>query len=238
VKTIQQVLRSLDRERLAKDFIHKDSPKLCEIRQRTDLSVDALRESYTAAFLAFFDELCGLEAKPEENGFRSILYAHKEIWESSWHAEIAVSLVHEDDLLQADDLCDVNVFSCEFVPREEALGFFVAENELTQRNIYDVAVEFLSELSFFGYQESAMEEKREEILLSAKEAKEHPETLKKWDPDEMRRELGLPKPIKYPKEHELQDAVLKSIMAYNKYCRVEELTVLVDNIHKEVPGDM
>ena len=38
-----------------------------------------------------------------------------------------------------------------------SLGFLIADNEYTQDNLTDVLTHFLSELSFFGYEESEMD---------------------------------------------------------------------------------
>ena len=56
-----------------------------------------------------------------------------------------------------------------------------------------------------------MEEKREEVLASAKEAKGHPERLVKWDPEKMREELGLPQEEEYPLEKDYLSQILQKI---------------------------
>ena len=77
-----------------------------------------------------------------------------------------------------------------------------------------------------------MEEKREEVLASAKEAKEHPERFVKWDPEKMREELGLPQEEEYPLEKDYLSQILQNINEYNKYCSVKELEKIKDAIHK------
>ena len=106
----------------------------------------------------------------------------------------------------------------------------IADNKYTQDNLSEVLTYFLSELSFFGYEESEMEEKREEVLASAKEAKEHPERFVKWDPEKMREELGLPQEEEYPLEKDYLSQILQKINEYNKYCSVKELEKTKDAI--------
>jgi hypothetical protein len=78
-------------------------------------------------------------------------------------------------------------------------------------------------MSFFGYGQEDMNEKKEELLESVKEAEEHQEKLVPFSTDELRKKLGLPKDEKYPKEAELKDKIIKHIGEYNKYCKKTEL---------------
>ena len=110
-----------------------------------------------------------------------------------------------------------------FTPQEEALGYLVADTKLTQDHLYDVAVSFLNEMSFFGYDQEDMNEKKEELLNAVKEVEEHPENLVSFSTDELRKKLGFPKDETYPKEEEIKDKIIKQIGEYNKYCKKTEL---------------
>ena len=233
MQTIQEVLRNLDRKRIEGGYFYEHSPQFWELRPDDKRAVAEIKMTASKNFQAFLDRLCNMQVKQPEDGKTRILYAHKEIWDTAWYGDIAASLICADELLKAEDLSELSSYAYEFTPQEEALGYFVADTKLTQDYLYDVAVSFLHEMSFFGYGQEDREEKLNEILESAKDAKEHPENLVSWSSDKIREELGLPKDEKDEEEERLSHEVLESINRYNRYCRRVELEKIRETLRKK-----
>ena len=232
MQTVLEELRKADIRDLEGSFFFENSPDLWRFEKDDSRTIAEVRRSMSDNFRRFVEDLKKMEIVPPEDGRTMILYAHKQAGEPSWYPETAVDLVSADELLEKENLSCIDHYAFEFTPWAEALGFLIADNKLTQDNLTEVLVHFLDELSFFGYEESEMEEEREEVLASAKEAKEHPERLVEWDPEKMREELGLPQKEEYPLEKEYLSQILKKINEYNKYCCVKELEKIKDAIHK------
>lgn len=223
MQTIQEILRKLDRKELEGAYFYDYGIKLWELNPEDTRTIKELKEKVSGNFQKFVDRLCSMEIKQPEDGKIRILYAHREIYDTVWSADIAADLVYADEVINADDLSKVEHYAYEFTPQEEALGYLVADTKLTQDHLYDVAVSFLNEMSFFGYDQEDMNEKKEELLESVKEAEEHPEKLASFSTDDLRKEFGFPKDEKYPKEEEIKDKIIKHIGEYNKYCKKTEL---------------
>lgn len=232
MQTVQEALRKADIKNLEGSFFFENSPDIWRFGKDDNRTIVEVRKSMSDSFRRFVEHLKNTEIALPEDGRTMILYAHKQAGECSWHPKTAVDLVSADELLDIEDLSDIVHYAFEFIPWAEALGFLIADNEYTQDNLTEVLTHFLSELSFFGYEEYEMEEKREEVLTSAKEAREHPERLVKWDPEKMREELGLPREEEYPLEKEYLSQILRNINEYNKYCSVKELEKIKDAIYK------
>lgn len=230
MQTVLEALRKADIRNLEGSFFFEDGPDFWEFGKNDNRTIAEVRKSMSDNFRRFVEDLKNTEIALPEDGRIMILYAHKQAGEPSWLPETAVDLVSADELLEKEDLSDIVHYAFDFTPWAEALAFLIADNKYTQDNLTEVLTLFLYELSFFGYEESEMEEKREEVLASAREAKEHPERLVKWDSEKMREELGLPQEEEYPLEKDYLSQILQKINEYNKYCSVKELEKIKDAI--------
>ncbi len=223
MQTVREALRKADIRDLEGSFFYENSSDFWRFERDDSRTIAEIKGSMSDNFRRFVEDLKNTEIALPEDGRTMILYAHRQIEGLAWRPETAVDLVSEDELLEKEDLSDIDHYAFDFTPRAEALGFLIADNKLTQDNLTKVLVYFLSELSFLGYEESEMEEKREEVIALAKEAREHPERLVECNPEKMREELGLPQQEEYPLEKDYLGQVLHSINEYNKYCSVKEL---------------
>lgn len=230
MQTVLEALRKADIRNLEGSFFFEDGPDFWEFGKNDNRTIAEVRKSMSDNFRRFVEDLKNTEIALPEDGRIMILYAHKQAGEPSWLPKTAVDLVSADELLEKEDLSDIVHYAFDFTPWAEALGFLIADNKYTQDNLTEVLTHFLYELSFFGYEESEMEEKREEVLASAREAKEYPERLVKWDSEKMREELGLPQEEEYPLEKDYLSQILQKINEYNKYCSVIELEKIKDAI--------
>ena len=105
-----------------------------------------------------------------------------------------------------EELENLPLYAYEFTEQKEALSFLVSDNKLTQDNIMDVIVDFLHEISFFGYDQESLEEEKKRLDESIKECEEHPERLITFNYEEFCREYGIPITEEYPEENEKKKA--------------------------------
>ena len=125
--------------------------------------------------------------------------------------------------MKEEDLSKVETYAYEFTEQKEALGFLVADTKLTQDNIMDVVIDFLYEISFFGYEQEHLAGVIKKLDETMKEIKEHPERLKRVDLDELREKCGIPVEEIYPEEEKLEKAYYEAEMEYLQYCKMMEL---------------
>ena len=76
-----------------------------------------------------------------------------------------------------------------FVPWAEWLGMELAPATISTYTSGQIAALCLFEMTFFGFTEDLREEKNQELMKTADEAKQHPERLHKFDPNMLAHEL-------------------------------------------------
>ena len=218
MKTIQQVLIEMDHKAIEKAYSVEYPVELWELNDYEDVTIGELRRRFSERFQAFLERLCNMEieSNPEKPG---ILFAHKCLNDENFGKS---SLVYLEDLLKEDDLSKVPRYAYEFTEQKKALGFFVAETKYTQDNLMDVVVEFLHEISFFGYDQERLGQALSDIEKSKKELE-----AGHWiSSDELWEELGLPKEEVYPKEDEIKRKYYEAECEYSMYCVQMELEKL------------
>lgn len=236
MKTIQQIIRGMDTEQIARDYFNAYPDEIQNLGSEfDDLTIKEAKALLAKQFQDFIASLLSIEPKPEKNR-RGILFLSKEIG-SDGIKEEELLLIHSDDLLKADTITweTVPSYAYEFTPREEAMSFLVADNKLTQDWLSIVVTKFLYEMAFFGYDESGAIEEGKELQRRAKEAEEHPERLITVTDEEL---LGdLPVEEIYPKEKALRNAVSDANAKFRNYCRTVELERIKESLLKERAKD-
>lgn len=76
-----------------------------------------------------------------------------------------------------------------FVPWAEWLGMELAPETISTYSHSQIAALCLFEMTFFGFTEDLREEKNQELMKTADEAKQHPERLHKFDPSMLSHEF-------------------------------------------------
>ncbi len=221
MKTIQQVIREHDSKSIERAYFYKYPIELDELNGFEDITLGKIKERISKRIQDFIERLRTLEVENRHDE-QSVLFVYKaQSDEASLGKE--VGLLHAGELMQKDDLTDVQTYAYEFTEQKEALGFFVADTKLTQDNIMDVIVQFLYEISFFGYEQERLDQEKDELEKSIREIEEHPERLKKLDFDEIRKKYGLHKDEEYPEEHEKKNKFYEAAMDYANYCMCIEM---------------
>ena len=226
MKTIQQVLRETDHEAIEAAYFYEHPINLWEVRNHDDITIGEFYRRISGRFQDFLNRLCEMKAEthPEKQG---VLFVYRSQTCDYLLGE-TVGLIHADELMKTDDLSKLPVYAYEFTAQKEALSFFVSDNKLTQDNLMYVIVDFLYEISFFGYDQESMDKERQKLEESIKESKEHPERLVEFDNEEFCKEFDIPITEEYPEEDEKRRKFYEAGMEYTQYCQEVELKRIMD----------
>ena len=219
MKTIQQVMKEMNLDHIENAYFYKYPVNLHSIKESDDMTVSAVKDKISKRFQDYLNRLLTMEIERDDKN-TWILFAYKSYSIDQCNE---VGLIKAVDLVKAKDLSSVNTYEYVLTEQKEALGFLVADNKLTQDSIMDVVVEFLYEMSWFGYEQEGLEEEKRSLDDSIKECEEHPERMKAFDLDDLRDEFGLPIKEEYPREEELIHEIFNAEHAYTMYCRNIEL---------------
>ena len=222
MKTIQQVIREQDPKEIENAYFYDHSVDLWEMNGLDDKTLGEIKGRISGRFQAFIKRLCSMDIEQNDDEQR-ILFVYRSLGNEAFFGDEEVGLVRVDDLLEKEDLSDVPTYAYEFTEQKEALGFLVADTKLTQDNLIDVIVDFLFEVSFFGYEQEGLNEELDKLEKSMKEIDEHPERLVRFSSEELRKEMGLPEEEKYPEEEEKKHKFYDAAMDYTNYCKCIEL---------------
>jgi len=158
MKTVQEYLASKDIDReILWDYYYNLQPihlrEELDDREIADKTVgDAFRDA-KEAFLEYLNRLSKRKPIPAKGGKQGVFYAFRSMCESPcYHLE--VELFYPDE---GPDSPNYSMLTIEF---SEAMGYYIADNPLTQLNIYSILAVILWGISFFGYSEEGEVEKR------------------------------------------------------------------------------
>lgn len=221
MKTIQQVIREMDSEKIEKAYFYEFPVELWEIDGLEDKTLGKIKERISVRFQAFIERLRKMEIEKRDDEQR-ILFAYKAQSDEA-SLGIEVGMLQVGELFEKDDLTEVQTYSYMFTEQKEALGFLVADTKLTQDNLMDVIVQFLNEVSLFGYEQERLKIEIDRLEESIEQLNKYPERFKAFSSEEIRMELGIPKDEEYPEEQEKKRKFYEAAMEYTNYCKCIEI---------------
>lgn len=221
MKTIQEVLRKLKVDEIEKCYFDEHPIELLSLKGVDAVTIGKYRKKASSAFQSFVGKLRNMEIVDNSDD-PWILFVCKSTCENRLNGH-TVELIHLKELMEEKDLSKVETYAYEFTEQKEALGFLVADTKLTQDNIMDVVVDFLYEISFFGYEHKHLAKEIKKLDEAMKEIEEHPERLERVDFDELFGKYGISKEEINPEEDKLRKAYYKAEMEYIQYCRIAEM---------------
>ena len=238
MKTIQEVIRELDTEKIENAYFYEHDPKIWELSpdKYDDMTFREYKVRRSTHFQEFLQSLLDIEPKPEE-GRNNILFLSKNL---DGEDDLSIHLAYSDEILKAEsfDYDSFNTYDFSLAPRNEAMSFLVSDNKLTQDNLMKLVVEFLWEISFYGYDEEDVKREAEELDRRFKSFEEHPEKGRPAEEvfEALRVKHGLPKEEIYPEEEAFKDRKTVAVMEYNQYCRAVELKRIRDYLREHDVG--
>lgn len=183
MKTVQEVLRETDKEELVERYLNEYPISLQDFDD--DVTIGDAKQYARLLIGNYIERLRTLKTKPSDDNCIWIFYVYH--YEKDGVEEPSFNLTSLNEL--RDKGIKAASYAVEWTEQAEILGYYIAENELTNYYLTDLLVDILYEASFFGIeQEDLPKEKRE--LDQAIEEVESGDT-KTVTYDEMVKELGL-----------------------------------------------
>ena len=162
MKTVQQHLRELDRDRLVENYLHYTRNEILddyhdEESNNYRRTIREIRRDHEEFIGEYVDRLRHLKITPPEDGSRGLLYTFKRIDElSEYKPEPCCEFVRLEELLVRGE--DATNYSYELDPQSEIMGFLVSDDEYTQQNICALMTDVMYEASWHGFADEGKED--------------------------------------------------------------------------------
>lgn len=223
VKTIQEVLKELDKEEVIDCYfstypinIFKDLDQ-----EWDDMTVAECKTYSRDKIKALIDRVISAKGNLSADK-KSILFAYKYA-EDAISDEIGVGLVDAGELLDAEDVSKVHTYAYEFERIEDTVDYYVADTPLTRNNLLEVAVSYLFEISFFGYEQEHLEEEKQKLEHAIEESKDPSKCSSLISYEELLEHFGITEDEAYPEEEAKRKAFEDAVLEYDNYCSVMEM---------------
>jgi len=230
MKTVQQLLRELDEDRIIDVYLYENPIEYDRHEYLLDQTVRDIRDKARDRLHQYIQRLREMEITEPEDGHIGILFAHRAM--DDGFGSQAFNLVHMDELLERGTECEN--YAYEFSPQSEIVGFFVADTPMTQRYLYDLIADVLTEASLFGFEQEELADKKAELEQSMKEVENGTAELRTWE--ELKTELETEDftfDEESPDEEELRHAAFEAEWTYSCHSRDKELTLIRESLLSE-----
>lgn len=233
MKTVQEVLRSLNVYKLVNTYICEYEPNFLkddelnniDFNNKADEPIKACatyifhvhEKMYNLVSLfKFINSLKKLEIKTTKDMIISYTV-------SDYYDVIRTSLIHYDELIDKKENCEL--YAYEFCSHNEIMGFKLPETEFVMDNIYTIMADILYEASFFGYQSEQLTEAKEQLTSAIEEIKSGDFNTKPFNIDEV-----------YKPDRNEEKLYLELITAknnYNSFLQKKEINNILRLLEKE-----
>ena len=214
MRTVQDILRELDTERLIDTYLYDHPIQYEEWKDRT---VSEIQNQYRKRLREFIDRLRTMQVKPPEDGRISLFYVHRCIKDE--FDDVSFHLIYLDEFREKG--YDCQSYAYEFDEQAKIVGYYVAETPLMAYYIYDLASEVMEEASFFGFEQQRLQAEREELDRRIKEIEDG--TAELISEDKIKSEWGEPADEEGEDEKELHEKVWEARLNYSEYSKRKEL---------------
>ena len=210
MKTVHAWLKEVDVAKIADEYF-SEYPIEYENFCRFKKTVAEIKEAYRLRLLEFLEMLCKLEV--DSTGQDKIFFCHK-IY-SNYEEKVETILCTKTDILACDK---PETYSWILVDFAEVMGYCIADTELTKKKIYSVLAQILHEMTFFGFTQEELNEEREQLKASIKEAA----TGRTRPAEEVFAELGIEEEETNEQEKEILAELHEQERKYNQFQLVAE----------------
>lgn len=235
MKTVQEYLRTADRERLLDSLVYDeiyDSNLLFELK---DLTITEIQYAYKKDMNAFIDHLLTLKAEPTDHMILYLSNICPDIGGKSYQDK-SLNLIDLNEIRK-----DINASSYAFdlTAWEKTLGYLVADTKLTQDYIDELLVQFLQEISFLGTDPNEHQNEVEQIWADIEEGMKEIEEGKTIPAEqaleEIRKDRGRPIDEKDAVQERYEDEYLTAKFKYNRYCTWRERSRILTSLGETPP---
>ncbi|WP_103660669.1 DUF6557 family protein [Lactobacillus sp. HT06-2] len=218
MKTVQEAFRSVDENLLINGYYLVEYPeKLDDFDD--NVTIKEAKEYTQYQLHQYLHRLKNLPI--EQSDSNGIFYMYRVMKDGM--GDFTDGLTFVEDLKK--DGVEAGNYAYDFTPQAEVLGWHIADNEITQKHLYDLLTEIMFELSIFGYDQEKMEaenNKLSEAIENLDKAKvsEHVD-LSDFFEDEVAQD---------EQEDQLEHAAIIAAGEYSEYSRRKELTQIMQGL--------
>lgn len=235
MKTIQDYLKTCDRQAVIGSFIYNYAFRPLSlmkdgIRNKT---IDEIRTRIEENLNKFIDKLINITPEPIPDTF-IFLACH---CPDTGDGDIRFNLYKVSEILNYKGGYLIPT-GYNLMPVEQVLSFLVADNYLTQYHINGLIVDFLYEMTFYGFDQKHREAALKELEESAKEAEENRDNPNYYiTHEELMAKIEKDYGIELEKHDERQEKALrvfyKAQSEYYTYCCQIEIEKLKELLHSQ-----
>lgn len=218
MKPVQHYLRHADRKRLLRELSYDLICDPLTLLDLTDKTVREIQDNYEAQMGELIDTLLKMTACPHEN---HVLLLYDTLGENG--RELKMDLCNIQELRE-----DIHAsgYAFELEERANTLGYLVADNKLTQDNMYTLLVEYLKEITFFGISEERHHKEVQEVERKLDDAirdvEEGKVTSAKDVLERIRKEHDWPEPERDDEQDRLEGKALEAMRNFEAYSLARE----------------
>lgn len=230
MKTVHEYLCEIDSEELANQYMVNFPPDDLEWLSHKDMMIGEYYELRRQSICKFIEKLRSIEPCANDDGEKKIFIVFRKV--KDFCKDVDFGMVYEKEL--KEDISSAKLYSCVLTPHKEILGYYVADNKLTQHYLHKLLSFLIHEALVIGFDQ----ERREEIIRSLEEAEEqarnHPESMLSMEEVEQRlqEKFGyIPDTDRETDEEEnLRVRAGEAQMKYSDYSKKKELEELLRDI--------
>jgi hypothetical protein len=160
MKTVQEVLKHLDENKLIEHFFYEHL--LMVNKFDDDMTIGQIKPNSKKMMKTYVDRLRSLNTTPNKD--QMIYYVYEYLHDTSLEQYIAVSPLAE----LREKGAQSSSYGIEYTKQEEILDYYVADTDLTRYYLLDVMVEILWDASFFGIKQENLEDAKQKLEKAAK----------------------------------------------------------------------
>lgn len=222
MKTVQEVLRQADENELISNFLYEHPNDLDSFNN--NLTIAEAKEREKKVLHDYIKRLREMKITAPKDGKTWIFYAYH--YSDNGFPKPIFNLCNLEEL-RAKKINSKN-YGITFIDQSEILGYYLAENHLTNFYLKELLVHILYEASFFGTNQEGLPAFKKDMDKSIKEI-ENNETL---DWENFKKELGLTEVDKFTdKEQKFRNQIHEldaEIINLSQSDAIEEILVSLE----------
>ena len=252
--TVQEAIRSLDKEELAKKYarIHrKEIDPYYEEENIDGVTCGELKKRTRERLGELIELVCGLETRKPEDGRRFLFFAYPYPPGSFYGVDMTCDLVEEKEIMRQGEAA--TVYGSELTDWEEVMGYRVADTAYARENLCEVMAQILYEMTWFGFTPEEVVKSREEMDSEEDKVIKFGEDLRsveiedeeEWDEDLVEFAIDFKRQLdEYSARQEARPLAEKllekqynaAMHTYHSYLRDRELQEVLEILRREREG--
>lgn len=148
MRTIQEYFRDLDTEEIIETYLEEYPISYRDFRNK-NTTISQIEERVNKILRDFIERMKTINVENRKDSFRGIFYVHRCIKDELKDQSYCLANIAE---ILSGDIKETD-YGYYALSQAEIMGFLVAETEMTQRYIYELAANVMYEALFFGFEE-------------------------------------------------------------------------------------